>query len=119
MGEKRKELILGSIGANQFLAKRYIARLIFNKIEHALDGLFGTQQAQEIEVYEMGCALCVFKMLLDRLKWSSKRKDFFDRSGRRKTYFVVSRLRDVVPGWETSKAPRHFREGFVSLKKSP
>ena len=60
MGEQREELVFCCICADQFLAQRNVARLVFEEIKYALNGLVRTLQPEQVDIYKVRHARFVF-----------------------------------------------------------
>src|ERR1700693_1843517 len=101
------------------MTQRYVARLVLDEIEHALDRLIGGLQAQQRHVDEVGHAALGLKRLLDQLKWRAKRKNAFDRIWRRDFDVVVIGAKDVASRGQTAETLRHLCKRFVGLQKFP
>ena len=53
MREQSEKLVLGGIGADQFVAQNHVARFVFHQIENALNALLGALQTQQVHIDEM------------------------------------------------------------------
>src|ERR1700730_4959960 len=97
------------------MTQRYVARLVLDEIEHALDRLIGGLQAQQRHIDALSHAALVLKRLLDQLKWRAKRKNALDRIRRRDFDVVVIGANDVALREQTPETLRHLCKRFVGL----
>ena len=74
MREQGQKLILRRIRQDQFLAQAHVARLVFHQEEHALHGLLGILQAEQIHVDEIGDARRDRRAVVRRAERASRRK---------------------------------------------
>ena len=119
MGEQREKLILGRIRADELLAQRHVARLVFDEVEDALDGLLGCLQPEEIHIHEACHAAPVREGLLHELKRRPEREHLLDRFRGRDLHRVVTRIENLPVFGQLAEAFRHIFKRLIGLQEVP